>query len=205
MQLETEQQRLLLFRSGSFDRLAVPLSLVARLEEFPQSAIEYAGGWQVVQYRGRILPLVSLRSVLEPGSPEHEPSVNPAQVVVFNEGDVSVGMVVDEILDVAEEAVTVKQKSGCKGILGSAVVGKRVTDFLDLNEVIHLVEGNWSPSADAYASRKRILVLDVSTFFRGMIRGSLEMAGYSVLEAKDLGESNTQVRAAADRRYRCRA
>ena len=38
------QQRLFLFRAGSFARLAVPLSLVARLEEFPQSAIEHAGG-----------------------------------------------------------------------------------------------------------------------------------------------------------------
>ena len=65
-----EQQRLLLFRAGSFERLAVPLSLVARLEEFPASAIEHAGGGQVVQYRNRILPLVSLRAVLEPGAPE---------------------------------------------------------------------------------------------------------------------------------------
>ena len=55
------------------------------------------------------------------------------QVVVFNDGDRSVGVVVDQILDVAEEAVTVRQKSSRKGLLGSAVVGKRVTDFLDLN------------------------------------------------------------------------
>ena len=48
--VEIEQQRLLLFRAGSFARLAVPLSLVARLEEFPQSAIEHASGGQVVQY-----------------------------------------------------------------------------------------------------------------------------------------------------------
>ena len=60
-----EQQRLLLFRAGSFERLAVPLSLVARLEEFPRSSIEFAGGCQVVQYRNRILPLVPLREVLE--------------------------------------------------------------------------------------------------------------------------------------------
>ena len=65
-----EQQRLLLFRAGSFERLAVPLSLVARLEEFPQSAIEHAGGGQVVQYRNGILPLVALRDVLDPGAPE---------------------------------------------------------------------------------------------------------------------------------------
>jgi two-component system chemotaxis sensor kinase CheA len=42
-----DQQRLLLFQAGSFDRLAVPLSLVARLEEFPRSSIEHAGGGQV--------------------------------------------------------------------------------------------------------------------------------------------------------------
>ncbi len=66
-QTGAEQQRLLLFRAGSFERLAVPLSLVARLEEFPRSSIEHAGGRQVVQYRNRILPLVRLREVLEPG------------------------------------------------------------------------------------------------------------------------------------------
>ena len=47
--VEVEQQRLLLFRAGSFTRLAVPLSLVARLDKFPRSAIEHAGGTQVVQ------------------------------------------------------------------------------------------------------------------------------------------------------------
>jgi two-component system chemotaxis sensor kinase CheA len=133
---EIEQQRLLLFRAGSFERLAVPLSLIARLEEFPQSAIEHAGGGQVVQYRNRILPLVSLRDVLEPGAPSQIQLADPVQVVVFNDGDRSVGMVVDQILDVTEEAITVRKKSNRKGLLGSAVVGNRVTDFLDLSEVV---------------------------------------------------------------------
>ena len=188
-QTEIEQQRLLLFRAGSFDRLAVPLSLVARLEEFPQSAIEFAGGGQVVQYRGRILPLVSLRSVLEPGTPFDGLSADPVQVVVFNDGDVSVGMLVDQILDVTEEAVTVRQRSDRKGLLGSAVVGKKVTDFLDLNEVIRAAEGGWSPGSDERTNCKKVLVLDASTFSRGMIRGGLDMAGYSVVEAANLGEA----------------
>jgi two-component system chemotaxis sensor kinase CheA len=186
---EIEQQRLLLFRAGSFDRLAVPLSLVARLEEFPQSAIEHAGGGQVVQYRGRILPLVSLQSVLEPGSDSHEASADPVQVVVFNHGDVSVGMVVDQILDVAEEAVTVRQRSDRKGLLGSAVVGTRVTDFLDLNEVLRAVQGSRSLSTDERASVSKVLLLDSSAFSRGMVRGGLDMAGYSVLEAANLDEA----------------
>ena len=183
-----EQQRLLLFRSGSFDRLAVPLSLVARLEEFPQSAIEHAGGGQVVQYRDRILPLVSLQEVLEPGAPVQRLPADPVQVVVFNDGDISVGMVVDQILDVAEEAVTVRQKSGRRGLLGSAVVGNRVTDFLDLHLVLRESKETWSSGADEHTRGKTVLVADASAFSRGMIRGGLDMAGYSVLEAANLDE-----------------
>jgi len=70
LQNEVERQRLLLFRAGSFERLAVPLTLVARLEEFPKSSIERAGGREVVQYRDHILPLVNLQAVLESGEPQ---------------------------------------------------------------------------------------------------------------------------------------
>jgi len=188
-QAEIEQRRLLLFRAGSFERLAIPLSLVARLEEFPLSAIEHASGGQVIQYRGQILSLVSLRDVLEPDATRRDVSTDPVQVVVFNDGDRSVGMMVDEIVDVAEEAVTVRKKSDRKGILGSAIVGKRVTDFLDLNEVIHASEGNWAQGADETVSRKSVLVADPSAFSRGMIRSGLEMAGYVIYEAANLDEA----------------
>jgi len=185
----TEQQRLLLFRAGSFKRLAVPLSLVARLEEFPQSSIEHAGGCQVVQYRNRILPLIPLRAVLESDAAEHAPAADPVQVIVFNDGDRSVGVVVDQILDVAEETVTVRQKTGRKGLLGSAVVGKHVADFLDLNQVIRTAAEDWFQSTGGSANGKRILVAEASPFSRGLIRSGLDMVGYRVLEAANLDEA----------------
>ena len=192
-QSEIAQQRLLLFRAGSFTRLAVPLSLVARLEEFQQSAIEHAGGGEVVQYRNRILPLVSLRKVLEPHATHPEQPADPVQVVVFNDGDSSVGMVVDEILDVTEEAVTVRQESDRNGLLGSAVVGKQVTDFLDLNEVIRAAGGDWFQGADGHVGGQRILVADASAFSRSMVRSALDMAGYVVLEAANLDEAMSKL------------
>jgi two-component system chemotaxis sensor kinase CheA len=188
-QTEIEQQRLLLFRAGSFERLAVPLSLVARLEEIPRNAIEHASRCQVVQYRDRILPLVSLRAVLEPGAPDQDQTPDPLQVVVFDDGEHSVGMVVDEILDVAEDAVTARQKSSRDGLLGSAVVGKRVTDFLDLNHVFHMAAENWTQGQGEARNGKRILVAEASAFSRGLIRSSLDMAGYRVLEATNLDEA----------------
>ncbi|MGC2401173.1 MAG: chemotaxis protein CheW [Acidobacteriaceae bacterium] len=193
-QEDLEQQRLLLFRAGSFGRVAVPLSLVARLEEFPHSAIERAGGAQVVQYRDRILPLVCLRAVLEPNAGEHGEPDDPVQVVVFHDGNNSVGMVVDEILDVTEEAITVRQGSERAGLLGSAVVGKQVTDFLDLSEVIRAAGGNWSHGGSGRrAAEQRILVADASAFTRAMLRNGLEMAGYAVVEASSIEDAVTKL------------
>jgi len=188
-QAGTDQQRLLLFRAGSFERLAVPLSLVARLEEFPQNSIEHAGGRLVVQYRNRILPLAPLRDLLEGGAGGPGLTADPVQVVVFNDGDRSVGLIVDQILDVAEEAVAVRQRSGRKGLLGSAVVGKRVTDFLDLNYVLDAAAEDWFRDGGGPAGGKRILVAEASAFSRGLIRSGLDMAGYRVLEAANLDEA----------------
>jgi two-component system, chemotaxis family, sensor kinase CheA len=192
-QIDVSQQRLLLFRAGSFARLAVPLSLVARLEEFPQSAIEHASGGQVVQYRDRILPLVYLRTVLEPSAIDQGELPDPVQVVVFNDGNSSVGMVVDEILDVTEDAVTVRQGSERNGLLGSAVVGKQVTDFLDLNEVIRAAGGNWFEGINGHAGGHKILVADASAFSRAMVRSGLDMAAYLVLEAANLEQAIAQL------------
>ncbi len=111
------------------------------------------------------------------------------QVIVFNDGDRTVGMVVDQILDVVEETITVRQKSARKGLLGSAVVGKRVTDLLDLNEVIHAVEESWFQGAGGAAGSKTVLVAEGSPFSRGLLRSGLDMAGYRVQEAGSLDEA----------------
>ncbi|MGB6692428.1 MAG: chemotaxis protein CheW [Terracidiphilus sp.] len=187
-QAGVEQQRLLLFRAGTFERLAVPLSLVARLEEFPLSSIEHASGSQVVQYRNQILPLVPLQEILEPGA-QGTGAADPAQVIVFNDGDRSLGVVVDQILDVLEETVTVRKGTARKGLLGSAVVGKRITDFIDLNHVLSAAAEDWFHSGSGLTTAKNILVADSSSFSRGLIRNSLDMAGYAVIEAASADEA----------------
>jgi two-component system chemotaxis sensor kinase CheA len=183
-----ELQRLLLFRAGSFDRLAVPLSLVARLEEFPLSSIEHAGGSRVVQYRERILPLISLDAVLE-AEPPDPVQADPVQVIVFNDGDRAVGLVVDQILDVVEESVTVRQKTNRQGLLGSAVIGKQVADFLDLNFVIRTAAKDWFQPNSEPEGALQVLVVEASPFSRGLIRSGLDMAGYRVLEAANAAEA----------------
>ncbi len=180
-----DRQALLLFRSPGFERMAVPLSLVARLEEFPKERIEQSAGRRVLQYRERILPLVSLDGVLGPGESELPPG--PVQAIVFMDGERGVGLLVGEILDIVEENVRVRKESSRKGILGSAVVGGRVTDLLDLAEILDAPGENWFGEGRS-ASHATVLVADPSPFTRAMIRSSLEMAGHHVVEASSGAE-----------------
>ncbi|MCP5120028.1 MAG: response regulator, partial [bacterium] len=188
-QLGSERQTLLLFRAGSFERLAVPLAMVARLEEIPQSQIEEASGRQVVQYRGRILPLAPLAAILEPGSTDTASRQDPAQVIVFDDGDRSIGITVDEIVDIAEETVSIRQQTARPHLLGSAVVGDKVTDFVDLHTVIEEAGGAWFGERGRRVSPVSVLVVESSTFSRAMVRNYLDMAGYQVVEASCVEEA----------------
>jgi len=186
----SDRQTFLLFRAGSFERVAVPLSLVARLEEFPQSKIEHAGGRLVVQYRGRILPLASLGTILEAGATDTAGTQDPAQAIVFTDGDRTIGILVDQILDIVEENVTVRRSADRKGLLGSAVIGKKVADLLDLHAVIAAADDHWFGGQESGLSEGiTVMVAESSAFSRGLVRNSLEMAGYQVVEAADTQEA----------------
>lgn len=193
VQSSTECERLLLFRAGSFARVAVPLALVARLEEFPRSALERAGGRYVVQYRGGILPVVSLASVLEPDAAKDAQSLDPVPVIVFADNAHGLGVMVDEILDVVEEAVQVRERGERHGLLGSGIVGKLVTDFLDVRAVIESTDRSWLNRRGGGGSAT-VLLAESSPFVRGLLRSEIEISGYRVVEAASAAEAMERLR-----------
>jgi len=192
---EAERQTLLLFRTGRFERLAVPLALVSRLEEIPWSKIEIAAGRLVVQYRNQILPLARLAAVLDPAAEAAGEKRDPAQVIVFSDGDRSAGLLVDEVLDIVEETVTVRQPTKVPGLLGSAVVSGKVTDFLDLHYALERAVENWFDDSTRNRRCAAVLVADPSAFSRLLIRNYLEIAGHCVAEATTAAEALQQLQA----------
>jgi two-component system chemotaxis sensor kinase CheA len=114
---------------GGAQQIAVPLATVARLEEFPTSSIERAGRSEVVQYRGEIMPLVRVERYIDVHRASADSDV--IKVIVYLHRGQNVGLVVDQIIDTVEDTVKLQRCSNRPGISGSAVVQKRVTDFLD--------------------------------------------------------------------------
>ncbi|MFO1487633.1 MAG: chemotaxis protein CheW [Verrucomicrobiota bacterium] len=138
-QTSAARQALLLFEAGQGSRMAIPLSMVARLEEFPKSCIEYSGAQEVVRYRGQILPLIRVSKFI-PSVRSSSVENDPLQVVVYTEDGRSVGLVVGRISDIVDETITVKRHACGNGIFGSVVIQDKVTDLLDVQAVIRAAD-----------------------------------------------------------------
>jgi two-component system chemotaxis sensor kinase CheA len=167
---------LLLFRAGAPEPKAVPLSLVTRLEEFEVSKIERSNGRDLVQYRGALMPLVYVNE----GDSHKTEGTQP--MLVFSDAGRSMGLVVDEIVDIVEERMNIEVGSERPGILGSAVIKEKATEIIDLGYYLPQAFEDWfmRKEMDINALTKKVLFVDDSSFFRNMLTPVLKAAGYDV-------------------------
>ena len=164
-----DRQTVLLFATDDGGRGAIPLSQVARLEEFPRSSIEHVGMLDMVQYRDEILPLIHvsrpLRLLQQETNRRSTPrgradeslagaSGDPIQVVVYSGAGRRVGLVVDRIVDIVEETLVSRSDAHRRGVMFTAVIQGRVTEFLDVESLLgsvtpDLVEAQQTLTAEA--------------------------------------------------------
>jgi two-component system chemotaxis sensor kinase CheA len=176
-----ERMAILVFRAGSQEQKAVPLALVARLEEIELDTIEENDGKLVVQYRGQLMPLVDINSEFKRATEGRQ------HVVVFTDGDQSMGLMVDEIVDIVEDRMNVELSSAQDGVLGTAVISGKATEIIDTAFYLQRAFGNWfrkqasNEDADAVVrASNKVLLVDDSPFFRNLLTPLLSVAGYEV-------------------------
>ena len=93
----------------------------------------------MVQYRNQIIPLVRLSQALRLHPSGDSMGGDPMQVVVYTQQGQSVGLVVDAILDIVEDAIEMRPAWRGRGLIGSAVIQERVTDVLDIPGLVRSV------------------------------------------------------------------
>jgi two-component system chemotaxis sensor kinase CheA len=181
-----EQMSLLLFRAGGEASLrAVPLSLVARLEDIPRERIEASSAGFVTQYRGKLMPLVAVDGGSIVGEAEET-----QPILVFAEGGRSMGLMVDAIIDVVQDRLSVELGTTRPGLLGTAVIAGQAADVLDTAYWLKQAWHDWLDRQAAPSSQKhRLLLVEDSDFFRQLLVPSLDAAGYDVTSAASAEEA----------------
>lgn len=167
--------RFVLFRAGPGVAKGLPLSLIARIESVASSAIRQSDGIFVMQHQGQLMPLMPLfaadQATLQTVSP----------VLVLGIGGESMGLLVEEILDVVESRIDIQISGASAGVIGTAEIRGEVVEILDATHFLRI--GRPHAFSRAFANHFRILLVDDKPFFRDMLAPLLIAAGYRVTTA----------------------
>ncbi len=176
---------LLVFRAGSSQPKAVPLALITRLEEIDARKIELSNGRHMVQYRGQLMPLVSMNESVRVKGEGAQP------LLVFSDGVRSMALVVDEIVDIVEDRLDIQVGGDNSGVLGSAIIKGQATEIIDVGHFLPLAFEDWFRSKEQTrrARPRSLLLIDDSPFFRNMLTPVLQAAGYEVTAAASAPEA----------------
>ena len=173
---EVATESMLVFRAGSPNPKAVLLSLVTRLEEIDAKTIEMSSGRPLVQYRGQLMPLVPVNDQVRIKTSGTQP------VLVFSDDERSMGLVVDEIVDIVEDRLDIELASEQSGVIGSAVIKGQATEVIDIAHFLPLAFEDWRSWKERGAGKvtRSVLLIDDAPFFRNMLAPVLKAAGYAV-------------------------
>lgn len=194
--LENHKMSILLFKGGDFVPKAVPLALIARLEDVSVDKIESSNGKLVMQYRGHLMPLIKIRDNLDLTMKSHFP------ILVFSENNRNMGLIVEEISDIVDEELQIELTDRRPGILGSCIINGKATDVLDASYYLLQLYPDWfSPdnlSLNKKEISKKVLLVDDSQFYQNLISPILNLAGFDIMtvdspkKALDLCEKGYQ-------------
>jgi two-component system chemotaxis sensor kinase CheA len=118
-------------------------------------------------------------------------------ILVFADDGRSMGLVVDEIIDIVEERLHIEVAGSQEGILGSAVIKGQATEVIDVGHFLPMAFADWFARKEMKTSAlsQSVLLVDDSAFFRNMLAPVLKAAGYRVRTATSAQEGLSALRA----------
>ena len=133
-----DHQTLLLARNGIDGQVAIPLSNVTRLEGFASHLVKRVGDREFMEYRGQVIPVVRLSSVVPPAACVEEQDASGAsiEVVIHSVEGQTVAIVVDCIVDIVQEQTAIDSVAKRLGVKGSFVSENNITELLDLASIV---------------------------------------------------------------------
>lgn len=179
----SHRTRLVLFRAGDGLPKVLPLSLLSRIEMVAPERIQKSDGRFLMLHQGKLMPLL-------PTSPIYEIADKPHPVLVITANNNTIGLLVEEIIDIVEDSLDVQLPSFTDEMVGSAQINGNAVELIDVTYYLQAAY-----SSVYQQESKTILLVEDDIFFRDTLRPMLASAGYAVtvassaLQAQDLLET----------------
>jgi two-component system chemotaxis sensor kinase CheA len=110
-------------------------------------------------------------------------------LVVFSDEERSMGLLVDEIVDIVNDPLDIEVTSDRPGVLGSAVIKGKATEVIDISHFLPLAFGNRYGQIERRAAQRKVLLVDDQAFFRNLLSPIVRAAGYAVTVASGAAEA----------------
>ena len=186
-------QQMMIFRTGGGVQCAVPVSMVARLEQVQAADIEVVAQMEVLQYRGQLLPIVRPEASLS--MTRSAVSKCTQLLVVFDFGQL-VAMAVDDVVDVVDlDVETISSHYAGAFINGKAVVFGQTTLLLDVFALMRSLAPHFLRPHRKTQALKKVVVVDRSEALRSSLTRFLQETGIIAVGVSSVEAACRELRA----------
>jgi len=182
-----ETQTVLLIKSGETEQFAIPLPLVRRIEKISVDQIEKIGNKEFITIDDISTRIVRLEQTLSVS-----PCIEKQTLFLLLPKHIKrpFGILLSAVVDTAEAPMQLNIESYMEeGLLGTAIIQKKLTLFLDIYRLIELLEPNWfadrKNQQKTISDKKKILLVEDTIFLQQLEKRYLEADGYDVVVAEN--------------------
>lgn len=179
VKISTEESYFILLFDIGKERMALPIALISRLDKVKANKIQISGGKEVIVYKNEVVPIIRLENYLPI---EKIPPQEEYIILFFTEKDKTCGILCSQIVDTIEITLNVEEGIyNYPGILGHKIIEGKTVLFIDIYKIIEMYDPEWfGIKKKEEIKKKKILLVEDSTFFRNMIKNYLQTEGYEV-------------------------
>ena len=180
-----EKQDLLLFKYAHNEQLAVPLSLVFKVEQLVASDVQSMSDSHYANIQGKNILLLYLNDYLSVRPfPEN---LDSFYIIIPKIEDFNVGIVASEIVESAHINLKMESSINSEAVLGITDINNQLTYIIDLFNLAEQVNPVRFKTEKKLLNPKknRLLVVEDTPFFRQIEKNYFESAGFKVSQASN--------------------